>query len=88
MRHLSQNIDWFCVLELWGICCMGIRGDIGMKLEDRIYEVLVVVRNLSETKSAKRDVVEVGTERIMEIFEEELAEYRAQEWMPTGVSLK
>jgi hypothetical protein len=61
-----------------------------MKLKDRIYEVLIVVRNLSETKSVKRDVVEVGTERerIMEIFEEELSEYRSREWMPTGVSLK
>lgn len=57
-----------------------------MKLKDRIYEVLIVVRNLSETNSAKRDVVEVGTERIMEIFEEELSEYRSREWMPKGVS--
>lgn len=60
-----------------------------MKLKDRIYEVLLVVRKLSEKKSsAQRDVVKVGTERIMEIFEEELAEYRSREWMPKGVLLK
>ena len=56
-----------------------------MELKDRIYEVLFVVRKLSETKSsAQGDVAKVGTERIMEIFEEELAEYRSREYMPKG----